>query len=483
VNEHSLPDDVRRWPDDPHELLGVARGVSPRELKRAYTRLIRRYKPEHHPDEFRRIRSAYESASQLAELFARFANEKAETPDAPSADGMSQAVGQPAEEAPAGAPASAAVRPFQPNRAEQIDQCWKWAVAGQTERAYRALCKLHAQEPHDPQACVRLYWLLMLSPRLDENRSPCDWLAAGLKRNGLNGPLRELYRRELVANPIEAKSQRCRDLLDAGPATYALGELVEWRWNAVTRFNDAVDIIREDLARLRAKILPHDDEMWARLVFAAVDRLAFLDLPSATDLRARCQRDLEGLAHLQLRLSAAFDRYELLNEIVNRRRTLLNETSGHEEFLEIVRLSWATSIDEFEPRLTLFLSKIAAAPGAAVKKFDSIKELGSPLLFQFRNTLSMLEQNTEPAADTRTPAQINELVITFVRETPGTKYADWRPQLLDFCLRELVMPEQVAAALAGNQDFTLTPEQSLSQAASADLPLVCVCHACRLFWA
>lgn len=483
MNEHSLPDDVRRWPDDPYELLGVARGVSPRELKRAYTRLIRRYKPEHHPDEFRRIRSAYESASQLAEIFARFAAEQAAPPDAQSAEVISHTVGRNANEAPAATPASAVVRPSQPNRADQLDQCWKWAVAGQTERAYRALCKLHAQEPHDPQACVRLYWLLLLSPGLDDKRSPCDWLAAGLKRNGLSGPLRELYRRELVANPVEAKSQRCRELLDAGPSTYALSELVEWRWNAVTQFTDAVDIIRDDLARLRAKILPHDDEMWARLVFVAVDRLAFLDVPTAADLRARCQRDLQGLAHLQLRLSAAFDRYELLDEIANRRRTLLKETSGHEEFLEIVRLSWATAIDEFEPRLMSYLAKIAATPGAELKKFDSIRELGSPLLFQFRNALNLLEQNRKPAADVRTPAQINDLILTFVRETPGTKYAEWRPQLLDFCLREVVMPAQVASALAGNQDFTLSPEQSLAQAASADLPLICVCHACRLFWA
>ena len=54
-----LPDDVRRWPSDPFKLLGVPRNVPPRDLKRAYTRLIRSYKPEHSPDEFRRIRAAH----------------------------------------------------------------------------------------------------------------------------------------------------------------------------------------------------------------------------------------------------------------------------------------------------------------------------------------------------------------------------------------------------------------------------------------
>ena len=56
-------------PEDPYELLGVPRDAGPRDLRRAYTRLIRAYKPEQHPEQFRRIRAAYEAALRLAELF------------------------------------------------------------------------------------------------------------------------------------------------------------------------------------------------------------------------------------------------------------------------------------------------------------------------------------------------------------------------------------------------------------------------------
>jgi hypothetical protein len=70
VSERSLPDDPSQWPADPHALLGVPRDVGPRELKRAYTRLIRTYKPERFPEEFRRIRAAYEAAVRLAEFYA-----------------------------------------------------------------------------------------------------------------------------------------------------------------------------------------------------------------------------------------------------------------------------------------------------------------------------------------------------------------------------------------------------------------------------
>jgi hypothetical protein len=56
-----LPDDVSRWPSDPFDVLGLARPATETDAKRAYTKLIRRFKPEHHPEQFRRVREAYET--------------------------------------------------------------------------------------------------------------------------------------------------------------------------------------------------------------------------------------------------------------------------------------------------------------------------------------------------------------------------------------------------------------------------------------
>jgi len=41
-----LPEDSSDWPVDPFSLLGVERGASAIEIKRAYTRLIKKYGPE-----------------------------------------------------------------------------------------------------------------------------------------------------------------------------------------------------------------------------------------------------------------------------------------------------------------------------------------------------------------------------------------------------------------------------------------------------
>jgi curved DNA-binding protein CbpA len=56
---------------DPYAVLGLVRGASPREIKRAYFDLVRQYAPEEHPDTFKLIRAAYEKL--------RTADAKAET--------------------------------------------------------------------------------------------------------------------------------------------------------------------------------------------------------------------------------------------------------------------------------------------------------------------------------------------------------------------------------------------------------------------
>ena len=49
---------------DPYAVLGLVRGASPREIKRAYFELVREYPPEGNPDAFKTIRAAYERLRQ-----------------------------------------------------------------------------------------------------------------------------------------------------------------------------------------------------------------------------------------------------------------------------------------------------------------------------------------------------------------------------------------------------------------------------------
>lgn len=61
--------DVPPLPDsnDPFEVLGVDDKIDALALRRAYVRLIRIYRPDRHPEEFARVRSAYEAAQRMLE--------------------------------------------------------------------------------------------------------------------------------------------------------------------------------------------------------------------------------------------------------------------------------------------------------------------------------------------------------------------------------------------------------------------------------
>jgi DnaJ domain len=80
MSEHPLPEDPADWPKNCYDLLGVTGGMQPRDLRRAYNRLIRIYKPEQYPEQFRRIREAYESLLRMAEWFGNFEEAPTESP-------------------------------------------------------------------------------------------------------------------------------------------------------------------------------------------------------------------------------------------------------------------------------------------------------------------------------------------------------------------------------------------------------------------
>lgn len=55
---------------DPYEVLGVARDVSDRDLKKRYFALIRQFPPETHPEEFNRLQQAYDTLGDPAKRAA-----------------------------------------------------------------------------------------------------------------------------------------------------------------------------------------------------------------------------------------------------------------------------------------------------------------------------------------------------------------------------------------------------------------------------
>ncbi|MEZ6109526.1 MAG: J domain-containing protein [Pirellulaceae bacterium] len=511
--DRELSDDMAAWPRDPFALLGVSHRADEREARRAYIKLIRRFKPEHAPDHFQRIREAFEYVQRQLEVRQRYGwysddDEDSDDEDASAAslatedfaesepaasggdDPLSErpSIGSDAGENEAEA-AEATVEGRRHSRsrsqvfaavlADPCEEIWQQAIAGHEQDAYARLVSLVGQGHEVAAASIRAYWLLSLFPNLDEQRVPCDWLATALRASRLSGPAAELYRREMTANRDEAMSERCRSLLETPSDTGALVDLLEARWRALS-FLQRGDLIAGDLPVVRRRMTLDDDETWARLLLMAIDHLAwFTNEASTRNAFEHCLAELDQLAHLHVRFGEELDRLDLLTEMSGawRRAQVLIDVpllwSG------IAPLFWTQEFDSVRPMLLPVLKEISDRPTESLATLDRLFECSRALTAQIAAAAAKARYD-DSVCDWRYRSweQTSERVAEFFRANAGN-YNRLRIPLLMFCLREVVDPESVGQAVNEFAKAKNNEGSNLSELIQADVPLRIVYSAYR----
>jgi hypothetical protein len=505
MSARPLPDDLSQWPDDPNELLGVSYGIAPRELRRAYNRLIRIYKPEQYPEHFRRIREAYEQLLRIAEWYAPIAeavdptaaenpqllpDSKEKVSDAEAAPWIAGNP-QPAEEA-----AEEVSTPAPRRRSDEMDELWETAIAGRPAAAYLRLTQLTQQYAGRVELYQRLYWLLTLWPDLDSRRVPADWLVQGMLATDWAGPLRELYREEVNNDSAEAFSERYEKLLDSPSSASLLAELMERRFQAAARL-ERWDVINADLSKLRSRFGVGEEELWLRLLLSVAEAAAWATDAEGERLLSACRAEIEKLEFMNTRMSHSFDRFDLILEAsagwrgLSRRRGVL-ATISHvlrkpindpfypyihrtpETILKCIGDLCSRPTADVRESLTIVLEAIADSPQKWLKHLDVMHKQAPTALAMLGELLDRFEQsrNIDDGAEAEPDFQTG-LVLEFLSRLNVGNYAKARKRVLTFCLREQIAPEEMAEAAGGTWEPVLT----------ADWPLRYVCRACRLFWA
>jgi hypothetical protein len=485
MSESHLPDDISAWPKDSYQLLAVQPGVERRDLKRAYTALLRQFKPEHFPDHFRRIRDAYEIVLRHVEWRERLLTENPALADyaAGTEDTIAPlaAAEPPQPDLPRPSPATSS-SPVHPAASldDQVESLWQSAVVRRDEAAYLRLAALERQNPGRRELSVRLYWLLVVWPELDANRDPCDWLVRGMKTSRLSGPAAELYRRELEENPAETLAPRSAELL-ATPAELArLADLAEWRWRAAGRL-DRFDAILAELARLRPRFLPEAEELWARLLMEALDQLAWTLSPTQQAAADSLCAELDQVEHLHTGLRHELDRLDQSQSIGAGWRKLhasrFIEDNG--ELIELVRLSRLRPAEEIRPRVIRIIAELAANPRQGLVLFDRVHQLSSSVLAQVGQMINGCIDHPATVGPRPDPDHIQALARRSLESAArGSQYESLRWPLLEFCLREQVAPEWLVAQPGDPLIQPLIAWQNIVRQLEADAPLRFVFAAC-----
>jgi hypothetical protein len=463
MSEHVLPADPNEWPKDPYELLGVPRNVAARDLKRAYTQLIRQFKPEQKPDEFRRIRHAYDTIQQFIEWGIVVA---------PAANGD----GSKSPENPSTVDAPTAAE-------DEADRLWRDAIAGDPLSAYAGLRDLALRAPRRAELRLRLYWLATLFPHVDREHRPSRWLIEAVRDHGRQSPAFELLHRELLNFPEETLPATA-SLIDLDWPASALVDLAKARWWGAMRIHDWISV-RCDFDSLEQRIRPIDEAAWLRLVIAAIDTVMWWrQKPVAAEVYSRCRGEMRRLEHRAMQDGHLFDRLDYLAALTPA------WDAGAEykmpPFLEqLIPLSWSAPFPCIRPMFEETLHEIVRRPHACLSSFDEVFGHAPLVLDYFGNLLSQYQERlTTPPSEPHSPAQLADLIAGLLAKIYVRWYGTMRTAILDFCLEEFVSAEMVACAAPIVGVNTNAPAvNNLRAAIGGDVPLRLVCWANRLFWA
>jgi hypothetical protein len=489
LTDGSLPDDLSQWPADPHKLFGIGPTADMRDLRRAYAALIRRFKPEHHPRQFRRIRDAYESLEWQVRWRERGPTLEPEDVDdeiaqAPSDEVRSVESGAQHQNnpPPSTTPAIEPTSIERPQAEDNIDLVWSRVIrhGGDWQIIYRQLVHATERATTDEVLFCRLYWLLTVAPHADSERKPVEWLAAGLARNTSTPRLMSLYFQELNRRPQEALRERSRVLLTQDRPTWQLAELARHRWRAL-RVLDRLEEIDVDQRLLRGPFISAREE-WVQLLMTAVEVLVWSNGEAVAIQLGECLREIEQMTDVQLGLAVALDRHELLLELAGDYRRDQAGQYDHLDFpkglLQLLPELWLNS-DVGQLRLVEILGSWVDHPEIALDGLESLNQMCRVTLSYFTDLLTSLaprdhEDNTAGARR----RSIEHLVETHEWRI----YRACREQLCQYCLRTGVWLDEILDVMHTDPRYADLADGTASSYLREDLPLKCLLAGHRAFW-
>ncbi len=157
--QNSLSDDISEWPLSPYGILGLERNAERADVRRAYSGLIKRFRPETHPQHFQRIREAFETV--LAAVEAR--GQATVTAD----------LGRPSEPERAEFPLHA--KPLHTSTVEQSELIWERFSKQPHVDQYVQLKSIAGTLEASAESFLIGYWKLRLRPDFAVAERPAEY--------------------------------------------------------------------------------------------------------------------------------------------------------------------------------------------------------------------------------------------------------------------------------------------------------------------
>jgi hypothetical protein len=500
-SEHRLPEDVDLWPTEARSLLGVGSDISRRDLKRAYARLIKLYKPEHAPEEFRRLREAYEELDRELEWRERFrlfqsqlsGDDADESTDSTAPDHQANDV-----QAGQAAPSTDVARISNPCASDEstdvravtqetsLDQLWQMALdGGDLDDVYRQFVDWSRRRIPREIDYARLYWLLTLKSDLDADRDPCTWVIEGLQRHGLAGRLITILDTDVRRRGGMVSHVLQPGFLDGFHESHRFVDLLETRWFAARR-QGRFDLIGEDFQSFQRWFLDNPDQ-WLRLLSIGLKQVVLSHSAKMVNLFA------QELAQIPSSSSASWIWDAVEAEMAL--HVAWSEAPGRfakqfaylstflSSVLNLIETTWEQSVAEARAAVLDFAKPIHDDPRAALNELVRVEQVSRPLVRRVLDLFELqLSESNVGSLSELTPGLDQEL-HRFVRQSfVRSNQASFDTNVLEFCLSEAVTTYDIEATLP--RMTTDVPDEFFATAErlTSNLSLNCAILGNRLFW-
>ena len=437
-----LADDPESWPLDPYALLGVGHGIDPRELRKRYNALIRRFKPEQYPEQFRRIREAYDQV-KMQEQWRRH------VPPPESEPLPEMRVPGPIHDPPPSVPDSSpgdaeawTAPPPRPTFEAELERLWTLAVAGMVDEAYRGLRDLEREQPNSRELAVRRYWLVTAFPELEPARDPLEAVFRLLVDDPGQSPLWSEVRLRGQLAPTWPFEPIFDEMLDSARAPLPLTILYDVRWQAALQIG-SWRLLLEDVPTARLRLREHPSE-WARMLLQVVDKLAWIGEPAADRAFGELVVEIERSAKGDRSLDFELDRLDFLRELAPQWLRLAPRSPLEAALHDFVALSWRGRWEMVRARMIDLCRQLAANVVSSMRILDDWGRTYPLVLAQLVRTIieGYHLNRPRPAKPDDQRAAFDEYLSSGDGDTTRS-----RASLVQFFRAEQILPEDLLHAI------------------------------------
>lgn len=293
--ESHLSDNISEWPQDHYALLNVPHNVNELDLKRAYTRLIRIYKPDREPEKFARIRQAYEQLTSHLEWMSKF-NDSSTEMEITALDSDMQVFLH--------RPVHFSSQRYSPstensNRRDPVEKPNRWQsiIEDHQQRQTQYSTWKSTPEILTDREYSYLFWLLKIYPELDDCVDASYWLLNGLRKHD-SRYLFDLLCHEIYEEPEIIQVPEFQMLLDQISIDY-LPNMVLLRW-LFTSNDKLYSIASSDCKMIESKMALSHRVAYLNFLTNAYYFFIFSKVTSAVALTILLKEKIAELQDLEL---------------------------------------------------------------------------------------------------------------------------------------------------------------------------------------